>query len=191
MANQKDVRRIAMSLPGTSQRKDRFAFSVRRGDRDKDFIWVWNERIAPRKARVPNPGVLAVRVADLDKKDGLLASDKEKFFTEPHYDGFPAILVRLPAVDTDELKQLIAAAWRCFAPRALLEEFERPQERVRPKRGAGPAGESEAAFARLASTLSKDARVDGPDLPHAKGFGSKGLKVARKSSHSSRKEDSC
>jgi hypothetical protein len=43
-----------------------------------------------------------------------------KFFTEPHYNGYPAVLVRLPAVTIDELEVLITDAWRCLAPRSLL-----------------------------------------------------------------------
>ncbi len=120
MADQKDVRRIALSLPGTSAAKDRFAFSVRNGSKEKAFVWVWQERIAPKKARVPNQKVMAVRVGDLFEKDMRLASNQEKFFTEPHYDGFPAVLVRLPAVNVAELRELITAAWRCQAPRALV-----------------------------------------------------------------------
>jgi len=128
MANQSDVRRIAMSLPGASPAKERFAFSVRNRNKERFFVWVWLERIAPKKARFPNSSVLAVRVGDLFEKDMLLASNQEKFFTEPHYDGFPAILVRLPAVNVKELKELITAAWRCQAPRALVDGF-RPSRR--------------------------------------------------------------
>jgi hypothetical protein len=68
--------------------------------------------------------VLAVRVADLDEKDALLALGSEKLFTEPHYNGFPAVLVRLPLVRVGDLKELMIDAWRCVAPRAL-GEFER------------------------------------------------------------------
>jgi hypothetical protein len=39
------------------------------------------------------------------------------FFTEPHYNGFPAVLVRLPAVSLERLEELIADAWRCVAPK--------------------------------------------------------------------------
>jgi hypothetical protein len=46
-----------------------------------------NERIDPKKPRVPNPEVLAVRVASLAEKEELLAADPEKFFTEPRYNG--------------------------------------------------------------------------------------------------------
>jgi hypothetical protein len=66
---------------------------------------------------VPNPGVLAVRVANLGQKDALIAAEPKKFFTEPHYNGFPAILVRLDAVTKSDLEVLLAEAWRCMAPR--------------------------------------------------------------------------
>jgi hypothetical protein len=79
---------------------------------------LWNERIHPRKPRVPNPGVLAVRVASNEEKETLLASDQEKFFTKPHYDGFPAVLVRLAIVDEAELRELLIDAWRS-RPRQL------------------------------------------------------------------------
>jgi hypothetical protein len=134
VTNQNDVRRIATSLPGTVEARDRFAFSVRNGNKEKGFVWVWLERIAPKKARVPNPAVLAVRVADLDEKDALLALDRERLFTEPHYNGFPAILVRLPPVDLGHLKALITAAWRCVAPRSLVDDVERQQRPAKRKR---------------------------------------------------------
>ena len=73
----------------------------------------------PKKARVPNRSVLAVRVADLQDKESLLRSDPRAFFTEPHYDGFPAVLVRLDSVDTDELRELLTDAWMCVAPQSL------------------------------------------------------------------------
>jgi hypothetical protein len=122
MAQQDDVRRIALSLPETVEEEDRFAFSVLTKGKRKGIAWVWLERIEPKKPRVPRPDVIAVRVANQGDKATLLASDGEKFFTEPHYNGYPAILVRLAAVDEDELRELITDAWRCQAPRALVKE---------------------------------------------------------------------
>ena len=69
-----------------------------------------------------------MRVASLAEKEELLAADPEKFFTEPHYNGFPAVLVRLPAIDAGELAELITDAWRCQAPRALAAELGRPPQ---------------------------------------------------------------
>ena len=54
----------------------------------------------------------------------LLASDADKFFTEPHYNGFPAVLVRLQAIGTSELRELIVEAWRTLAPRALVKDYD-------------------------------------------------------------------
>ena len=121
MADQNDVRRIALSLPETEEEPDRFAFCIRSGDKRKGFVWVWLERSEPKKARVPQPKVIAIRVENLDAKDILLSMDPEKFFTEPHYNGFPAVLVRLPAMDSAELEALVTYAWRCRAPKALLK----------------------------------------------------------------------
>jgi hypothetical protein len=68
---------------------------------------------------VPQPAVIAVRVAHLDDKEFLLRLNREKFFTEPHYNGFPAVLVRLAAVTVRELRPLITEAWRSQAPKGL------------------------------------------------------------------------
>jgi hypothetical protein len=125
MATQNAVRKIALSLPGATEGADRFAFSVENKGKQKGFVWVWLERKDPKKARTPCPTVLAVRVRDQAEKAALLAGDPDVFFTEPHYNGFPAVLVRLPKVPRALLRKLIVDAWRCQAPRKLVEEFER------------------------------------------------------------------
>jgi hypothetical protein len=126
MATQADVRRIALSLPGAEEEPGRFAFAVRNKDKSKSFVWVWLERIHPKKARVPQPKVIAVRVASLDDKEFLLKLNPEKFFTEPHYNGYPAVLVRLPAVTVRDLRPIIEEAWRCQAPKALVAKASPP-----------------------------------------------------------------
>ena len=120
MTTQADVRRIALALPGAEEEPGHFAFGVRRKGKLKGFAWVWLERIVPKKARVPQPKVLAIRVASLMDKEFLLELDAEKFFTEPHYNGYPAVLVRLKAVTVRELRPLITEAWRCLAPKELI-----------------------------------------------------------------------
>jgi hypothetical protein len=122
MATQADVRRIAMSLPETEEGADRFAFSVRNKDKLKGFAWVWMERIQPKKPRVANPGVLAIRVANEWQKQALISAEPKKFFTEPHYNGFPAVLVRLAEVNANELRTLLEEGWRCQAPKELLTD---------------------------------------------------------------------
>ena len=121
MATQADVRRIAMSLPGTVEEKGRFAFSVENKGKFKGYAWVWLERIHPKKARVPNKNFLAIRVANLAEKDMMLAADTVKFFTEPHYNGYPAVLVRLAEVNSADLRQLLTDAWSCVAPRDVVK----------------------------------------------------------------------
>lgn len=122
MADQQTVRRIALALPGACEEKGHFAFSVENKGKQKGFVWVWLERVHPKKARVPRADVIAVRVRDQAEKAALLAGDPDTFFTEPHYDGFPAVLVRLPAITEARLRKLIGDAWRCQAPRALTGE---------------------------------------------------------------------
>jgi len=135
MASQDDVRRIALSLPGAREGKGHFAFSVPDKGKDKGFAWVWRERVHPKKARVPQPEVLAVRVADQTQKEMLIAAAPDTYFTEPHYNGFPAVLVRLAAIGVDELEALLMDAWRCQAPRALREEIDgAPPAKPKPTR---------------------------------------------------------
>ena len=119
MATQADVRRIALSLSAVEEAGDRFAFSVRNKGKLKGFVWVWMERVTPKKPRVPNAGVITARVSNLAQKDLMLAAEPAKLFTEPHHEGVPAVLVRLDAVTVADLEVLIAGAWRCQAPKEL------------------------------------------------------------------------
>lgn len=54
----------------------------------------------------------------------MIAADPDKFFTEPHYNGFPTVLVRLTRFGVEELTELITDAWRIQAPKALVKEFD-------------------------------------------------------------------
>jgi hypothetical protein len=122
MADLEDVRRIALSLPETTG--EGTGFGVLRGGKPRGFAWVWMERVEPKKPRVPRPEVIAIRTAGLNEKDGLIAMAPEKFFTEPHYNNFPAVLVRLANVELDELEELLIEGWRCQAPKALVKQFD-------------------------------------------------------------------
>jgi hypothetical protein len=124
MADHDDVRRIALSLPDTVEEEDRFGFSVVVKGKHKGIVWTWYERIDPKKPRVARPDVLVVRVADPVERETLFASDPDRFFTEPHWSGYPAVLIRLAAVEPDELAELITEAWRSVAPRALVRAFD-------------------------------------------------------------------
>jgi hypothetical protein len=122
MADEEDVRRIAASLPETTcEVSDGGQLVV--SFRGKGLAWTWNERVEPKRPRVPNREVLAVRVSGAHEKDELLASDPDVYFTEPHYDGYPAVLVRLAAIGTDELAELITDAWRLRAPKRMQQDL--------------------------------------------------------------------
>lgn len=125
MSDQEDVRRIALSLPETKESEDHFGFSVLNRGKEKGIVWAWRERVHPRRARVPSEVVVAVRVSGEEEKQALLATGEEKFFTEPHYHGYPAILVRLPLIEPEELEELIVDAWRCQAPKTLVNAWMR------------------------------------------------------------------
>jgi hypothetical protein len=113
MSTENDVRRIALSLPETSE-KPWFGspgFRVK----DKGFLRIRSEA----------EGGLVVFVADLGEKEALLASDTKKFFTTPHYDGYPTVLVNLRAVGVRELRELIVESWRCKAPKRVLQAYDK------------------------------------------------------------------
>ena len=116
MATQDDVRRIALGLPEATEDPGDLRFLVD----GKAFVWLWRERIDPKRARVPNPDVLAVRVAHESEKETLIEMDPAVFFTEPHYDGYAAILVRLPVIELDLLEVVLRDGWRSRAPKRLL-----------------------------------------------------------------------
>jgi hypothetical protein len=71
------------------------------------------------------------RVADLDEKDLILADDRGIYFTTPHFNGYPAVLMRIPAleqIDREELRDLVVGAWLTRAQKrvatAWLAEHE-------------------------------------------------------------------
>ena len=70
------------------------------------------------------PDALVVRVADIGEREALLQGEPGAFFTTPHYDGYPMVLVRLDAVDPAQLAELVQDAWRARAPKRLVDEFD-------------------------------------------------------------------
>ena len=120
MIDVETVRRVALSLPEAEDRSSKSAlhFYVR----GKHFAWSYLERAEEKKPRRPRLDVIAVR-CPAEEKESILESDPEKFFTTDHYRGFPAVLVRLAAIDEGELRALLTAAWRCQAPRALVKSL--------------------------------------------------------------------
>ena len=120
MADLDDARRLALALPGVVESEDGWGFAVSGG---KGFTWLWRERVHPKKPKVPNHEVIVVRTATLEDKDELIAAE-DACFTEPHYDGYKAVLVRLVDADEALLTELLTDSWRLAAPPRLLASLE-------------------------------------------------------------------
>lgn len=71
-----------------------------------------------------NPDALVVRVIDLADREALLKGRPDVFFSTPHYDGYPYVLVRLDAVDPAELAELIEDAWRLRAGKRAIAAYD-------------------------------------------------------------------
>ncbi len=123
MVSQAEVRQLVQSLPETFEEENHFSFFVLNKGKKKSIAWVWLERTIAKKARVPNPNVLAVRVPSLDWKEAYINSNPKKYFTEAHYNNYPAILVRLEEVEAEELFEMMLEAWRTQAPQALVAAY--------------------------------------------------------------------
>jgi hypothetical protein len=125
MASWDDVRRIALALPEATEdasRRGRLSWRVR----DKLFVW---ERPLGKKDLLalgedaPSGPILGARVEHLGAKEALLADDPGVFFTTPHFDGYPAILIRLDAIGLDDLKEAVVEAWLARAPERIAREY--------------------------------------------------------------------
>jgi hypothetical protein len=112
MVDAATVRRLALAHPMAEDRSTdaRLAFAVA----GRGFAWSFMRRIHPRKPRVPDLGVLAVRCA-FERKELLIEAAPDRFFDDDHYRGFPAVLVRLDAVEEAELADLLQGAAEIMA----------------------------------------------------------------------------
>jgi hypothetical protein len=71
----------------------------------------------------PYGEVLMVKVGDVGEKEALLGSDPRAYFTIAHYDGYPAVLVRLALADQAEVRELLVEAWMRAAPKRALAAY--------------------------------------------------------------------
>jgi hypothetical protein len=119
------LEQFALTLPETTStpsyggapalRVNKKMFARLRGERAEDI-----DDLTGR----PFGEVLMVRVGDLGEKEAVLASDDRAYFTVTHYDGYPAVLVRLAFADQDELRELLVEAWLRAAPKRALKAYE-------------------------------------------------------------------
>src|SRR4051812_16239087 len=124
MASWDDVAGIAPALPRASER-------VSRGDRPwvgrgKLFVWERPLRRSDLEALgddAPDGPILGARVEHLVAKEAMLADPSGLYFTTPHFDGYPAILVRLDAIGAEDLREVIVEAWLARAPKRLADAY--------------------------------------------------------------------
>jgi hypothetical protein len=102
VSTEADVRELALALPAAVE-KPSYGMP---GFRVRDRLF----------ARIREEGVLVLWCESLEEKEFLIEGDPEKFFTVAHYDGHPHVLVRLEAVDREELGELLAESHRIRGP---------------------------------------------------------------------------
>jgi hypothetical protein len=120
-----DVRRIALALPDTAEQPS-YGGQASWKVRDKSFVWERPLRPSDLRALgddAPTGPILGARVEHLVAKEALISDDPSVYFTTPHFDGYPAVLVRLDEIAVDELEELIVEAWLCRAPKRLAKEY--------------------------------------------------------------------
>lgn len=112
MATFADIQRIALSYPGVVEGDGpQRAFGVPVRGRSKGICWEWIERVEPKKPKVANPDVWAFLVPGIAKKDALIATGPlELYVDDPHYNGYPAVVIWLEHLDEALLRELIEAA---------------------------------------------------------------------------------
>ena len=121
MVDHEILRRLVLALPegADASGEGRLSYTVA----GKGLAWTWNERAHPKKPRIPRPGVLAVRCS-FERREMLLDAAPDRFFIDDHYRSYPGVLVRLDAVDEDEMRGMLDEAWKLTAPKALLKARE-------------------------------------------------------------------
>src|SRR3954454_20553204 len=122
MASWEDVARIALALPEPGERESRGLRQWR--VKDKLFVWERPLRRSDLEALgdgAPDGPILGARVEHLVAKEALLADDPSVFFTTPHFDGYPAVLVQLERIGLDDLRQVIVEAWLARGPKRLVQ----------------------------------------------------------------------
>jgi hypothetical protein len=124
VASWDDVRRLALALPEASEKPSHGNVSWR--VRDKLFVWerpLRDREVEELGEAAPDGPILGARVEDLGVKEALISAEPELYFTTPHFDGYPSVLVRLERIGLPELEELIAEAWLARAPKRLAQSY--------------------------------------------------------------------
>lgn len=121
MATWNDVRRCALRLPEVTE-------EVPRDWRVQKKTIVWERPLRQKDLEhlgdsAPKGAILGARVQDVGVKDALVADQPEVFFTTPHFDGYPAVLIRLSQISKQDLEEIITEAWLIRAPKRLAKQY--------------------------------------------------------------------
>jgi len=124
MATWADVSRLALALPEAVEMdmRGQRAWKVK----DKLFVWERPLRRSDLKAlgdAAPDGPILGARVEHLVAKEALIATDPDVFFTTPHFDNYPAVLIKLPQISLDLLEEVVVEAWLARAPKRLVDQY--------------------------------------------------------------------
>jgi hypothetical protein len=124
MATMTDLDRLALALPEATKELS--------GDGRPSYL-VHGKMFAFHRGRRPDAvdpatgermdDVLMFRVADVGVKELLLTDARGIYFTTPHFDGYPAVLVRLDRIGPEDLEEVIVEAWLAQAPKRLAREY--------------------------------------------------------------------
>jgi hypothetical protein len=123
------VAQMALGLPEAveADRRGSRTWSVR----TKTFAWErpLTKADIKRYGDTPPPAgdLVAVRVADLEEKEAVLASGHRGFFTMAHFDGFPAVLVELDRAGAKAVRELLVDGWLTCAPDQLARAYAEEQ----------------------------------------------------------------
>lgn len=126
MASWEDVRRLALRLPETDERESgegHLAWRVK----EKGFVWerpLRKRDLAALGDAAPDGPILCAQVPDEGAKQALIADDPAVYFTTPHFNGYPAVLVQLDHIGAAELEELVVEAWLARAPKRLAKEYQ-------------------------------------------------------------------
>jgi hypothetical protein len=124
MATWRDVSRLALRMPEAveTEKRGQRVWTIK----DKYFVWERPLRQSDLKAlgdAAPKGPILGARVEHLGAKEALLQSEPDVFFTTPHFDGYPAVLIRLPSISKEILEEIVIEAWLARAPKRLAQQY--------------------------------------------------------------------
>jgi hypothetical protein len=126
MADVQTLRRLALALPEVVEvsQGERLAFETAAGAfgpknaKARGIVWSRLHRTHPTSRRAPDPHSVVIPCLT-ERKEMLIATAPDRFFDDDHYRGYPVVLVRLAAIEENELAHLLYEAWRMRAPKSV------------------------------------------------------------------------